>query len=138
MKLYIDGGCCGLNQKDISKRSMISVVTDENGKLLVDKSNHGGSNNIAEFIALEDAIDYALRNKKKKVKIITDSTNNLAWFNRDDAQRKAQKAILRLDDPEWYQAIKGRIEQLKKYIEVDLEWIGREDNLAGKYIEESY
>lgn len=138
MKLYIDGGCSGNKQPDMTKRTMISIVTDETGKVLVDKNNHGGSNNIAEFIALEDAIDYALKNKQKKVRIITDSQNNISWFNRDDSKHKSQKAIKRLNDPEWYQAIKERIDLLKQYIDIELEWVGREENLAGQYIENRY
>ena len=45
--LYSDGGCSGNEQLDPSKRKMVAVVSDEHGKVLIDKHVEGGSNNIA-------------------------------------------------------------------------------------------
>ena len=51
--LYADGGCSGNDQPDLSKRKMVAVVSDEHGTVLIEKHEHGGSNNIAELIAVK-------------------------------------------------------------------------------------
>jgi ribonuclease HI len=125
------------NQKDASKRTMIAVVSDSKGKILSDVSNHGGSNNIAELMAMEHALDIALKMKLKKLHIISDSRCAISQFKKDESKRNA-KSIRKMNDYEWYQAIKGRIDRLKQYIDVTLEWQGRDSNLAGHYIENKY
>lgn len=135
--LFVDGGCSGNDQKDLSKRTMVSVVTDQSGKVLSEIQNHGGSNNLAEFIALEAALRYALENKQRQVEIVTDSMTIVSWFNRDDSKLKP-KVLNKMNDPEWYSAVKAKIDELKQYIDVDLYQRPREENLAGHYIEEKY
>jgi ribonuclease HI len=63
MILYTDGGCSGNDQLDLSKRKMIAVVSDERGKILIDKHQHGGSNNIAELLAVKGALLWCSVNK---------------------------------------------------------------------------
>ena len=77
--LYVDGGCIGNAQRDITKRKMVSVVTKKDGTVVVEEHNEGGSNNIAELIAVKEALKYCLSVGKDSAKIITDSKNNLSW-----------------------------------------------------------
>ncbi len=130
MKLYIDGGCSMSNQKDLSKRNMVSVVTDEDGEVLVEKQEKGGSNNIAEFLALKEALKYCVRKGIDRITIITDSRNNTFWFKK--LKRGKQ------NDFERVFRIRRKINKLKKGIEINLIWEPRETNLAGQYIEDFY
>ena len=76
--LYTDGGCMGNEQRDCSKRNMVAVVSDERGHILVDKYQEGGSNNIAELLAVKEALLWCVAHKIDDVEIRTDSRNNLA------------------------------------------------------------
>ena len=128
---YIDGGCYGNGRKDIKKRKMISVVSDSGGEILIEEPNLGGSNNIAEFIALERVMEYAIANNLDKIKVITDSKNNLAWFY-------GKKIGKNINDGEGTLKIKQNIERMKQKVRANLKWEGRESNLAGHYIENTY
>ena len=56
MAVPADGGCVGNEQRDVSGRRMVMVVTDSAGTLLVEREAPGGSNNIAELAAVSDAL----------------------------------------------------------------------------------
>jgi ribonuclease HI len=127
--LFVDGGCSG-NGGPMKSRRMISVVADQFGKVLSEEKNNGGSNNIAEFIALKNAIKYAIEQGWKEVEIITDSMNNTHWFKKLKQGKQ--------NDFAWVKKIKDEIDILKQKIEIDLIWRPREENRAGHYIEEQY
>ena len=131
MKLFIDGGCSGNDQKDMRKRRMISVVADERNNILIEEKSRGGSNNIAEFIALYEAIRYCVENKIENVEIITDSKNNLSWFNGQLKKRKQNNF-------EWILSIRNQIDRTRKQVNINLIWRPREENLAGRYIESKF
>lgn len=109
---------------------MISVVTDEDGKVLFKRLQGEGSSNIAEFIALKEAISYCVKKGIKQTTIITDSRNNTFWFKR--LKRGNQ------NNYELVAEIRKEIMKLRKSVEVDLIWESRETNLAGQYIEDNY
>lgn len=129
--IYIDGGCSNNGQRDISIREMISVVTDDEGVVLADLEGFGGSNNIAELIALREAIIWAIKEKLDEVCIISDSKNTLAWYRNGVRNKK-------INDYERTVAILEEIKTLRKLISIDLKWLPREENLAGHYIENKY
>jgi len=131
MKLFIDGGCSGNDQKDMRKRRMISVVADERNNILIEEKSRGGSNNIAEFIALYEAIKYCVENKIENVEIITDSKNNLSWFNGQLKKRKQNNF-------KWILSIRNQIDRIRKQVNINLIWRPREENLAGQYIESKF
>jgi ribonuclease HI len=57
--LYTDGGCTNNNQTDVAKRVMsVAVVDDRGDELLVLNEECGGSNNIAEFLAVKEALTW--------------------------------------------------------------------------------
>jgi len=117
---------------------MVSVVTDSVGSVISEVENHGGSNQLAEFIAIEHAIEYALTKKWKKVLIITDSRTAIIWSERNDAEKLKPKKLAKMNDPEWYQAVKGRVDDLSRFVDITFEWCPRSESLAGHYIEERY
>jgi ribonuclease HI len=129
--IYIDGGCSGNSRKDYSKRKMISVVCDSSNIILSEEEvNNGGSNNIAEFLALKDALKWCIQNKIKEIRIITDSKNTTYWFKKlKKGKQNNYKLVLQ---------IRKEIMKLKKQVKVNLEWQPRETNLAGIYIENKY
>lgn len=130
---YIDGGCSANNQTDQTKRVMVSVVTNDLGDVELECEYVGfGSNNIAEFMTLRSAIDIAIAEQYDSVKILTDSKNNIAWFNKKGHKFK------KINDPILVSEIKQDIDKSKEEIEIELEWIPRDDNLAGHVIEEKH
>lgn len=131
--LYIDGGCSGNGQKNLARRRMVSVVTDEDGNVLVDKFTPGGSNNIAEFIAAKEALIWASVHGVKCIDIITDSRNTIEWWNKRSTHFRAK-----INDPELVSVIKTEIEALKLVVSASIRWVPREYNKAGHYIENKY
>ena len=126
--LYVDGGCSGNGQRDLSKRQMVSVVTDEHGEVLSEKIESGGSNNIAELIAVRDALRLATSAGIETLHVLTDSRNNLSWtFGR--------KVGTGINDRARVVALKAEIAQLQTRLEFSMEWVPRERNIAGHYIE---
>lgn len=130
MAWYIDGGCSGNGQRDIQARRMIAVVTDDAGVVLSEHEKAGGSNNIAELIAVRDALALAHRLEIPSVELRTDSRNNFAWvFGKigKDLNDRATVVVLRKE-----------IQDLRQTVELQLVWVPREDNIAGHYIEKRY
>lgn len=134
MVLYVDGGCSANGQLDMSKRRMVAVVTDEDGIVLNERQQAGGSNNIAELIAVRDALVYAREHGQlagDSLEIRTDSQNTVAWVF-------SKKIGKKLNDRAMVEALRAEISHLRANIELKLVWIRRDDNLAGHYIEETY
>ena len=129
--LHTDGGCSFNGQKDISKRKMVSVVSDEQGKVLIDKHVEGGSNNIAELLAVKEALLWCVVNGVDEVEIRTDSKNNLAWVNGKEVGKN-------INDRATVMYLKTAINAVRQDVKLNLIWIPREKNLAGFYIEEKY
>ena len=129
--LYVDGGCSGNSQEDLTQRAMRAVVTDENGAMLVDKYKEGGSNNIAELWAVLEALQWAEKEGIEKVQIITDSRNNISWATKF----KFGKGV---NDPRQTQQLMDSIFKLRDKVKYEMVWVGRDHNLAGQYIESIY
>ena len=134
MILYIDGGCSGNGQKDLTKRTMISVVTDGNGNMIDERDGQGGSNNIAELEAVLLAVSRCAFLKGDHL-IYTDSKNNLYW-----AKGHISKKV---NDYERTRTIYKSIKEFENVAEKNnstwrLKFIPREYNLAGHYIENKY
>lgn len=133
-ELYIDGGCSGNNQPDMTKRRMIAAVTDSEGQILMEDQILGrGSNNIAELWAVMLALTWCVRCDVRMVRIYTDSRNNLSWV----FGRKVGQSI---NDRETVLKLKAQINDLRCEggIVLELFWVPREQNLAGHYIEAKY
>ncbi len=131
MQLYVDGGCSGNDQLDLAKRKMVSVVTDSYGGLLKERIETGGSNNIAELLAVYDALEWCHAHKVLAVEVMTDSRNNLSWVF-------GKKVGKHINDRERVLSLKRDIELLRQTIALTLTWLPRDENLAGHYIESRY
>ena len=127
--LYTDGGCTNNDQPDIRKREMIAVVSDSNGSVLVETYLHGGSNNIAEFLAVKEALVWAKENGCDAVEVRTDSRNTFAWV--EDRIGK------RLNDRGTVMDLYQTISRLREQVRMELVWVPRAANLAGMYIEKN-
>lgn len=131
MVLYIDGGCSGNNQRDEAKRVMVAVVTDLDGTVVSTWTGQGGSNNIAELIALRDALVYADRHGATDAEIYTDSQNTQAWVRSGRVGKQINdrdRVIDLLDD----------VRLLRQRVSLELIWVPRDENLAGHVIEARY
>lgn len=130
-KLYVDGGCSNNGQTDMALRRMVSVVTTEDGTVLAEEREAGGSNNIAELIAVHCALLWCAANDISAVEVVTDSRNNLSWVN----GTKVGKGI---NDRGRVLALKAAIAALRRKVSLRLTWVPREQNVAGHYIEAHY
>lgn len=128
MKFYIDGGCTN-NQREPKDRQMRIVVADETGAVLVEKALPGGSNNIAELWAVAEALFFAKQSSITEVELYTDSQNTLAWLD----GRVGKK----LNDRAAVMNLVGTIGKLRRRITMTATWVPREENLAGRYIEQT-
>jgi ribonuclease HI len=128
MELYIDGGCSGNWQRDMSKRTMVAVVTDGHGDVVSEWRGSGGSNNIAELIALRDALTYADYHRWPSVVIYTDSQNIIAWA-------RSGKPGKKLNDRTRVLELLVKVSQLMQSVYTELRWVPRDRNLAGHVIE---
>jgi len=128
--LYTDGGCSGNDQPDATKREMIAVVSDSAGNVLVEAQAHAGSNNIAELLAIKEALVWATERGCQAIEIRTDSRNNLAWV--------AGRIGNRLNDRGAVLDLYNSINRLRERVQVDLIWIPHAVDLAGQYIETRY
>lgn len=106
---------------------MVAVVTDSTSAVLVEKWQRGGSNNIAELWAVQEALTWATEKGHETVQVYTDSRNNFAWVN--------GKIGKKLNDRAAVLGLYHRINELRKRVEVELVWVPRQDNVAGWYIE---
>lgn len=131
--LYVDGGCSGNNQLDLSKRSMVAMVTNDRGEVLVEESSTGGgSNNIAELWAVVLALDWCAFNAVSVVTIYTDSRNNLSWVC---SKKKVGQFV---NDQDAVIRLKEAVARHLLGLSLKLEWVPREKNLAGHAIEAKY
>jgi ribonuclease HI len=130
-ELYVDGGCTGNQQPDLAKRKMVAVVANVQGSVVREYTQSGGSNNIAELLAIYEALSWCVANKIPAVRIYTDSRNNLAWV----LGRKLGK---KLNDRASVVTLKSRIDRLRESVTLSLVWIPREENKAGHVIEQRY
>lgn len=129
--LYTDGGCMGNEQRDCSKRKMVAVVANDQGHILIDKHQEGGSNNIAELLAVKEALLWCIANKIDDVEIRTDSRNNLAWV-------PGKKIGKKLNDRDAVLNLKAAIDACRSKVNLTLTWIPRGQNIAGHYIQRKY
>ena len=90
------------------------------------------SNNIAELIAVKEALLYAVVNKYRRVELRTDSRNNLAWV----FGTKVRKQI---NDRNAVLVLKTEIEAARSMLDdFKMFWVPRGENVAGHYIEDKY
>ena len=125
---YCDGGCKGNHLPDESKRSMRAVVCDAAGKMLVDQPfEGGGTNNQAELWSVVECLQYAKEHGISVIRVLVDSTNCIKWvegkMSEDQLKLKRVKNLV------------TALDRLRAVVEMSIEWVPREKNLAGVYLE---
>ena len=122
MKMYTDGGC------KPNPGKMAIAVTDEKGNVLLKRFIGEGTNNIAEYTAAMEAIGYCIFKGITDLTILTDS--NLV-YNQYNNNWKVNDAGFKI----FLRWMKSRT---KHFRHLSIEKINREDNLAGKVIEQMW
>lgn len=121
LTFYCDAGT--KNNGQFGKQETIVVVTDNNGKILIEEQIGDKTNNEGEL----NGIIKAAKIIPKESLLLSDSDLAVKWTNIEYGTKIDRlKSLI-------YDAI---ITTKKKNIRV--EWIPREKNLAGHYIEEKY
>ena len=131
MELFVDGGCSGNSQRDITRRRMRAAVVTTRGVIVAECIRDGGSNNIAELLAVYEALAWCRACGIKAVTLYTDSRNNFAWvFGSRLGKRLADRAAV--------SDLQAEITALRADVELRLQWVPRDDNRAGHYLEKTY
>lgn len=122
---FTDGGCQNNNKKNADRRMQI-CVSDYQGNILIFKTSEGGSNNLAEFMAIKECLLYAKEHDIRPLHIYTDSTNNFHWWKKVTNHA-----------PTTAKELKSEIADLRDELFATLSWVPREYNLAGKFLEKA-
>ena len=134
---YTDGGCSGNANPNLKERKMIMTVADQHGDLIEMDFEEGGSNNIAEILAIRNAIKYAIQYDHEVICIKSDSMNSLRWLD-SALYSPYPKVGKNINDPERTLKLLAEIKELSKKIDLYIKWVPRDENLAGHIIEEHY
>ena len=127
--VLLDEVVTGQQQTNLGLFSDVALQTENaDVSILVEKPQEGGSNNIAELLAVKEALAWAVAHKHDEIEIRTDSTNNLAWVLGTRVGKK-------INDRDAVLALKSSIDSLKSVVKCKLVHIPRSQNKAGHYIE---
>jgi len=130
--LYCDGACKSNNKKDQSQRRMFICYVDESipGHFQIRaRMQKGGSNNIAELLAIDQTLCYALNKGYKNILIRTDSQVVYHWIENGGIRGK-------VNNPEFTQKLLDRITRLRSwFINLEFQIVPRSLNKAGIKLE---
>lgn len=130
--VHVDGSCLRNNQLDQSIRRMSVGIYDTNADYFQHEValEKGGSNNIAELLAVLSGLRYTRDQGIREVGIVTDSSTAVAWLKKDKVGKK-------VNDPELANDVLGRIREIMKWFtKVDVCLVSRTQNEAGIRLEE--
>ena len=146
--IHTDGACKFNNEKDISKRKMYWAFVDSSRKdipndpfmrnfsmgtaINAQRKHSVASNNIAELLAVLEALKYCANPVRKydNILIKTDSKVIYAWIKSGTVNKK-------INAPEFTQMVLDEVRQrIAKFSTINFEVVPREDNLAGHILEE--
>jgi len=131
--IFTDGGCKGNHTKDISKRRMITCVVDDqlkNYSQIRVGTKKGGSNNIAELLAVWEGMCHAFNRDYKNLLIKVDSQVVYHWIKKDKVSGK-------INDPEFTRMILKKIKGLEKWFDkFEIQVVPRSLNKAGVILDE--
>ena len=135
---HTDGGCRGNGQKNLDLRRMVAVVADKEGRVLIDKEDIGGSNNIAELWAVKECLAWCSIRRLSNILIETDS-QVAYWWTVNSEKKIKQKAQDKMNDLARVLELREAITELKPLVApFQMKVISREQNLAGHFIEDKY
>ncbi len=134
--LYVDAGTQNNGQR--GRQRTIIVVCDENGLVLLERWIGDYTNNEGEIIAIKNALEEVAPDRQKM--IYSDSTIAVGWTLRG-WKPKLRNKHRNTVGKELNDRLALCIEQAGKLLretKSSIEWIPREDNLAGHYIEKTF
>ena len=128
VNIYADGSCIGNHLHDkVQRKSYISMVVTIRGTVILEKIKlvKATTNQSAEWIAAIEAMKYAQDNHPgDKITLYSDCKNVVNIINGESHARAKH--------------IKAHHEEFEKCsagLNVEINWVPRNSNLAGKYIE---
>jgi ribonuclease HI len=124
VKVYVDGGVKGHQQK-VGRRGYISVVMDE--KRLIEPVG-SVTNNQAEYLALIKALRMVLEEKGRDVEVLSDS----------ELLVKQIKGEYRVRNPSLQTLHREAVKLSCLFEKFSINWIPREQNLAGIQLENKF
>ena len=130
--IYSDGGCKGNNRKEISERRMVICIVDDqirNHSQVRGATKPGGSNNIAELLAVWEAICYAFKREYKNLLLRVDSQVVFHWIENETIKGK-------VNDIEFTTMILNKIVKMKTWFDkFEIQVVPRGINKAGIILE---
>lgn len=128
MTIYTDAGTKRNGQK--GKQETIIVVADNQGKVLFEKQIGDYTNNEGEILAIIAALKNVY--PMQSIKIKSDSQIAVNWTKRGKNKKKSKRLTGR------HFSFINTAHTLLYLSNSDIEWIPREQNLAGHYIENKF
>jgi hypothetical protein len=111
------------------RQNMLFVVFSEDGNLIYEGAQPGGSVNIAGLVAVEEGLRSAEDNSYTEALVRTDSTVVISWVT---------KGIHSSVNPSLAFETKAKIEAFRKHIGLTMEWVPRSANPAAFYIDKEW
>jgi ribonuclease HI len=108
------------------RKHMLFVVFSEDGKLISEGAQSGGSINIAGLVGVEEALRSAEDSGYTEALVRTDSTVVISWVT---------KGIHSSVNPSLAFETKANIEAFRKHTGLTMEWVPRSANPAALYID---
>lgn len=130
---YVDGGCENNNVNGYYGKISYSFVINKNNTLFIQKIKKEkicASSNFAELYSLLKLLKELKKRKIKSAHIKTDSQTLLIWFKKERA--KTGHFLVEV------QKMLSQLKKYKKQMALDIQWIPREQNLAGQLLEKQY
>lgn len=132
-----NGGYSFNNIKDQTKHQMIIAFVDAqipNHREVRTANQRGGSNNLAQIMAIYESLRYAIGMNYKKLLIKTDNHTAYWWFKNRKPKEESKAEI---NNSVLTQKILDRIAKMKPWFEhLDIVLVPRKENPAGYVLEE--
>lgn len=144
MIIYTDGSYKTSQQNENSKEVEVVSAFYTKEKTTIEKikikrsPNLKQYSNLAEWIAIRMAVDYAIENGEEKLLIKTDSRVCCSWFRSVGygEYRNKKNGKKREFATKNHQEVFDYLIEMNKEIDIELEWVPRDKNIIGVILEE--
>jgi len=144
MIIYTDGSYKTSQQNKNSKEVEVVSAFYTKEKTTIEKikikrsPNLKQYSNLAEWIAIGMAVDYAIANGEEKLLIKTDSRVCCSWFRAVGygEYRNKKNGKKREFATKNHQEVFDYLVEMNKEIDIELEWVPRDKNIIGVILEE--
>jgi ribonuclease HI len=125
MYLFVDAGTKNNGKPG---QSSVIAITDKLGDVIYEKNVGNKTNNQAEALAIATALWWVYRGERKH--IFSDSQIAVGWALKGKVRNKKL--------PRWYHTTAWFMNALLNKTGSIVEWVPRDKNLAGFYLEDKY